>query len=212
MDDNGNGTGNEKADGVLSRNYTIGAGIMLAGDDPIIGSVSPAQTLSGETSATLWAKDVTSTNTISKVWAVITPPNYSRDPSDPVTDIPTLALSHVGGGRWEGTYSSFSSVGSYEIAVHSMDQDGNVSLPFQTTVSKSVVLEPCPECTGDPLVLTNVTFASGTACECSAATSITIGSGVTIESGANITFKAPTVKMQSGLHAENGAVVRIKQQ
>ena len=128
MDDNGNGTGNEKADGVLARNYTIGAGIMLAGDDPIIGSVSPAQTLSGESSATLWAKDVTTTNTISNVWAVITPPGYTSDPSNPVTDLPVLALSHTGGGRYEGIYSGFSSEGTYEVAVHAIDQDGNVSV------------------------------------------------------------------------------------
>ena len=212
MDDNGNGTGNEKADGVLARNYTIGAGIMLAGDDPIIGSASPAQTLSGEMSATIWAKDVTTTNTISNVWAVITPPGYTSDPSNPVTDLPTLALSHTGGGRYEGIYSGFSSEGTYEVAVHAIDQDGNVSLPFQTTVSKSVVLEQCTQCTGDQVNLTGVTFESGTSCECSAATSITIGSGVTIKSGATITFKAPTVKIQSGFKAEEGATVNIKQQ
>jgi len=142
----------------------------------------------------------------------MTPPGYSSDPSSPVTDLPTVALSHVGGGRYEGTYNSFSSVGSYEIAVHAMDQDGNVSLPVGTTVFQTAILAPCPECTGDPVVLTNVTFASGTNCECSAATSITIGSGVTIKSGANITFKAPTVKLQSGFHAENGSTVNIKQQ
>ena len=97
IDDNGNGMGNEKDDGHLARNYTIGAGIMLGGDDPIIGSVSPAQTLAGETSATLWAKDVTSTGTIDKVWAVITPPDYTGGSSDkPVSDLPTINLTTVG--------------------------------------------------------------------------------------------------------------------
>jgi hypothetical protein len=62
------------------------------------------------------------------------------------------------------------------------------------------------------VVLTNVTFNSGTVCECSDAVSITLGSGVTIKNGANITFKAPTVNIQSGFHAENGSVVNIKQQ
>ena len=316
MDDNGNGTGNEKADGVLARNYTIGAGIMLAGDDPIIGSVSPAQTLSGETSATLWAKDVTSTNTISKVWAVITPPGYSSDPSNPVTDLPTLALTHVSGGRYEETYGSFSSVGTYEIAVYAMDQDGNVSVHKKTTLtqtegttsaptalttsatsvtytsvtltgkvnpngsSATVAFEygttsnygniitatpnpltgtnaqvisavlgglnrgtpyhfrakatnitgtsyggdqtfatysrpslpSCQECAGDPVVLTDVTFSSDTNCECSATTYITIGTDVTIKSGATVTFKAPTVKIQSGFNAENGSTINIRQE
>ena len=48
-------------------------------------------------------------------------------------------------------------------------------------------------------------------CECTAATSITIGTGVTIKNGAAVTFKSPIVKLQSGFHAENGAVVNIKQ-
>ncbi|MBL7172195.1 MAG: hypothetical protein ISS68_05105 [Desulfobacteraceae bacterium] len=51
-----------------------------------------------------------------------------------------------------------------------------------------------------------------TNCECRTATSITIGSGMTIKSGANVIFKAPTVKIQSGFHAEEGPTVRIKQE
>jgi len=70
----------------------------------------------------------------------------------------------------------------------------------------------CTECSSSPVELTNVTFTSGTICECSDDTSITIGNEVIIKSGANITFKAPTVKVQSGFHAETGAVVNIRQQ
>ena len=80
MDDKRNGTGNEKADGILARNYTI-----------------------------------------SKVWTVITPHGYSSDPGSPVTNLPTLSLSPVGGGRWEGTYNGFSSGGTYEVAIHAVD-------------------------------------------------------------------------------------------
>jgi len=80
-------------------------------------------------------------------------------------------------------------------------------------LSRKVFLRAaCPECSGSPVELTNVTFTSGTTCECSDDTSITIGSGVIIKNGANITFKAPTVKIQSGFHAEQGAVVNMKQQ
>ena len=135
LDDTGNGIGNEKADGQLARNYTIGAGIMLAGDDPIIGSVSPVQTLSGETSATIWAKDVTSTGTIDKVWAVITPPNYLSGSNSPVTDLPTLDLTSLGNNQYEGTYADFTLSGTYNIAVFAMDTKGTLSLPIQTTVT-----------------------------------------------------------------------------
>ncbi|RKZ90588.1 MAG: hypothetical protein DRQ40_10825, partial [Gammaproteobacteria bacterium] len=52
-DDNGNGIGNEKIDGLIARYYTLGAGIMLAGDDPLIGSISPQQTIVEGGSATI---------------------------------------------------------------------------------------------------------------------------------------------------------------
>jgi hypothetical protein len=139
LDDNGNGVGNEKLDGQLARNYTIGVGIILAGDDPVIGSISPEQTLHGETSATIWVEGVTTTGTIDKVWAVITPPGYGTgSPSDPVTDSPTVTLSPVGNGRYEETYSSFITFGTYEIAVYAMDTDGNISLPMSTKVFQEV--------------------------------------------------------------------------
>ena len=77
---------------------------------------------------------------------------------------------------------------------------------------KVLLITPCTECSGDPVVLTTVTFASGTSCECTANTSITIGSGVTIKSGANITFRAPTVNILSGFNAENGSIVNIRQE
>ena len=73
-------------------------------------------------------------------------------------------------------------------------------------------LPACSQCSDDPVALLNVTFPSGTACECSATTSITIGTGVTIKNGATVIFKAPTVKLQSGFHAEEGSVVNIRQE
>jgi sugar lactone lactonase YvrE len=139
LDDNGNGIGNEKLDGQLARNYTIGVGIILAGDDPVIGSISPEQTLHGQTSATIWVEGVTTTGSIDKVWAVITPPGYGTgSPSDPVTDSPTVTLAPVGNGRYEGTYSSFTTFGTYDMAVYAMDTDGNISLPKETRVSQAV--------------------------------------------------------------------------
>ncbi len=75
-------------------------------------------------------------------------------------------------------------------------------------------LPTCPECSGVEVdrVLENKTFASGTPCECTATASITIGEEVTVQSGANVTFKAPKINLQSGFHAEDGAVVNMKQE
>lgn len=68
----------------------------------------------------------------------------------------------------------------------------------------------CPDCPADG-VITYVTYSSGTTCSCTNARSITVGAGVTIESGATVTFTAPTVRLQPGFHAVNGANLTINQ-
>ena len=70
----------------------------------------------------------------------------------------------------------------------------------------------CKECTEDPLVLKDVIFKAGTYCTCEAATSITIGSDVTVESGANIIFRSKKVTVKPGASFENGSAVKIIQQ
>jgi len=137
IDGNGNGIPNEKVDGYLPRSYTLGVGIMLAGDDPLIGSVSPGQTLSGDTSATIWA-EVTTTGAISRVWAVITPPNHQQT-DRAVIDLPSIDLVYNNvSGRHEGTYESFGEYGSYHIVVYASDAEGNISLPLTTAVAQTV--------------------------------------------------------------------------
>ncbi len=137
LDDNGNGTGNEKEDGIKAMSYTIGAGIMLAGDDPVIGSIMPAETLTGQASATIWAEDVTTTGNIENVWAVINPPGY-----DPITScndvpaIPKIPLSPVENNRYEGADNIFANFGTYEVIVYAMDDEGNMAAPLETTVQQ----------------------------------------------------------------------------
>lgn len=70
----------------------------------------------------------------------------------------------------------------------------------------------CPACSGNAPVLTNMTFPSGTTCECVGNTSMTIGTGVIVQSGATVTFKAPIVYVNPGFHGENGSTISIKQQ
>jgi hypothetical protein len=137
LDDNGNGIGNEKLDGQLAQYYTIGVGIMLAADDPMIGSVVPDQTLREGNSATIWVDGVATTGSIRRVWAVMTPPGFqSKRANMAVTDMPTAELTSAGGGRYEGSYGGFSEPGTYEIAVYAMDDEGNVSIPKKTRIQK----------------------------------------------------------------------------
>jgi len=80
-------------------------------------------------------------------------------------------------------------------------------------VTKKVsLMSECPECTASPVDLTNVTFEPGRTCACSDNTSITLGSGVSVEDGANITFKAPKINLKPGFKAKSGSVVKMQQQ
>ncbi|MCP4579624.1 MAG: hypothetical protein GY846_25410 [Deltaproteobacteria bacterium] len=73
------------------------------------------------------------------------------------------------------------------------------------------IFAQCPDCSEDTVVLKNITFASNTTCECVGAQFIIIGTGVVVEPGAIVTFKAPLVKGQDGFHAPNSATVYIRQ-
>jgi hypothetical protein len=67
----------------------------------------------------------------------------------------------------------------------------------------------CPECSEQMVVLQDLIFPSGIICECTAQTSITIGPGVSVKSGASLTLKAPQIKVRSGFSAEEGAAVKM---
>ncbi|MBI2431274.1 MAG: carboxypeptidase regulatory-like domain-containing protein [Candidatus Hydrogenedentes bacterium] len=133
--DTGNGIGNEKLDGVLARSHVIGAGIQLAGDDPVIGDAgtTPASLSSG-TTATVWADDVTTTGAIDFVTATIMPPGGGS----PVQ----VALANVGGGRYEAAYNRFTHYGDYQISVVAVDTEGGTSLPAERSLTQQLGADP----------------------------------------------------------------------
>jgi hypothetical protein len=137
LDDNGDGVYNTKTDGMLARNYMIGCGILLAGDDPLVGSACPAQTLHGETSATISVNDVTTTGRIDRVVGVLT--SYpSGGKAGPEGDAPYLVLHPVGGNRYETTDNIYFAAGTYEFSIYAIDAEGNVSLPASTTMTQEM--------------------------------------------------------------------------
>ncbi|MDQ1336313.1 MAG: hypothetical protein QG552_3263, partial [Thermodesulfobacteriota bacterium] len=77
-------------------------------------------------------------------------------------------------------------------------------------VTKANTIPPCPGCSGDAASLANVTFPSGTECECAGAISVTVGPNVLIESGARINFVSPKIIYQPGVDVKEGAVVRTR--
>ncbi len=112
-------------------------------------------------------------------------------------------------GLPEGTYN----LRPVEQGFQSNPSDMNITVPTSKTGLIFVMSDgpiQCAECNGEKVTLTNVTFSPGVNCECSAATSITFETNVTIEDGANITFKAPIVRVKSKFNAKKGSVVNIK--
>ena len=71
--------------------------------------------------------------------------------------------------------------------------------------------DDCPECYGVNLEVKNITFNAGTTCECKGEESLTIGPNVNIKKGAKVVFKSPKINVTSGVHAEEGSTVEMKQ-
>ncbi len=144
LDDNGNGVGNENADGQVAQFYYLGAGIVLAGDDPVIGDATSGNTiLNGTTSVQFYADGVTTTGTISMVWASIVPPNVTVGECAPVMPLLSLTDDDLD-GRYVGTYTGFTKAGEYAISIYAMDSNGNVSVPWESTVTQNVASDSTP--------------------------------------------------------------------
>jgi sugar lactone lactonase YvrE len=144
LDDNGNGTSNEKTDGAIAQTTRLGVAAILAGNDPVIGTVSPATNLSGSLSAELWAEPVTSTTSIDRVWAVIAPPGLSAANADieALTDLPVVELVGAKDGRFEGSFDGFDERGDYFISIFARDADGSIGRPSNTSVFQAVGEDP----------------------------------------------------------------------
>jgi len=131
IDADGNGVPGEKADSAIAATIRIGDGIATGADFPLIGSVSPPQTLTDKTSALIYAENVIDADGIKKVWAAITPPKniicYSA--GIPITSLPTTELIPVGSNRYEATYTGFTAKGTYKIAIFATDTKDFTSIP-----------------------------------------------------------------------------------
>jgi sugar lactone lactonase YvrE len=141
LDDDGNGIGNQESDGDLSSRYRIGSGLLIAGDSPTFGDITAPSTLSGTTTGTITVQSMTSTNAISLVVAVITPPGYFNS-ADPAPTKPVVqALVRLAGPRYRLVFEDFSIQGEYQVALYAIDDRGQVSPPAQISVVQSAGAE-----------------------------------------------------------------------
>ena len=71
---------------------------------------------------------------------------------------------------------------------------------------------PCPDCSGDERLVENITFQANSTCTCTGTTSLTLGEGIVVESGASVTFQAPLVRVTPGYNFKpvEGSSVEIR--
>jgi hypothetical protein len=136
LDANGDGLVDETDDAI--EGVSICRGFVPASDIPFINMEPESRTLQGETTLTIQASSFIDINGISKVWAIITPPDYDPGFLDtPVTDFPTIELTDPeGDNTYVGDYS-FTSYGTYDVTIYAMDTNENISLPVYITVYQS---------------------------------------------------------------------------
>jgi hypothetical protein len=136
LDSNGNGIANEKQDKIIAAEIIIGRGMVAAAAPPKIQAFPEDHVLDGTTSVLIWADDINSLDPISRVWAIITPPDYHQGNVDiPITDLTIVEMTDPDhDGRYEATYNGFTLHGVYRVMICAMDKQGIMSQPRRFNV------------------------------------------------------------------------------
>lgn len=142
LDDDGDGLYLPEKEGKRIRGKRLGAGPIAGADRPRIGQAPANISLSGsQTTATLWATDISSPYRIDKVWATLTPPDKvsqsRRNPEDPVLDLPEVELTwSIPRQRYEATTDTFTQSGAWTAHIYARDVWGGVSVPKQVFINQ----------------------------------------------------------------------------
>lgn len=140
MDDNNDGYFDKDSDGLHASEISIGPSFSVGYDMPTIGDITPNKKIKGDEVVTLWAKDLSSQNAISRVWCVIVPPVHSiGDYQDnPIIDLPEVDLTYnEGEQKYEADFQGFTEPGTYSIVFFAEDIWGGVSFPKQSYITQS---------------------------------------------------------------------------
>jgi len=131
LDADGDGIGNEKKDGLITRDLTIGNDKVTASTRPKILLQQACFLLNNQTSQTMITKDIISSHPIQKVWAVISPPvQQSVATGTPILSLPEIEMNEtLKKGQFSGTYSDFTENGVYTVSIYARHDKGAISLP-----------------------------------------------------------------------------------
>ncbi len=123
--------------------FSIGPGILLAGDEPVMDSAGAEVTgyhANGDPqNLRLWVRDVSTTGTLhatDPVWAMVIPPDLDGlGGVEPTPVKVVLAETPAGSGDYEAAHV-LTGPGSYNITFYAKDSKDGVSLPLSTTVTR----------------------------------------------------------------------------
>ncbi|MGD9732351.1 MAG: C13 family peptidase [Desulfamplus sp.] len=145
LDGNGDGVTNQAADHSEALDITICRGRSVKREPPRIGGVCPDKTLDGNTLSAIWVDNVTFTNKLDRIFAIIEPPGVDALPADiPITDLPSVELSAIKDsngnptGKYEALYNDFTLKGTYKIAVYAVDKEEIYSNPARTNIIQNI--------------------------------------------------------------------------
>jgi len=126
---------------------------------------------------------------------------------------PTVSSSHTSDGTGSGHFASnitgLSRGATYHVRAYATNSAGKTGYGEDRSFT-TLSTPPCPDCSGNAVVIKNVTFYAGTECECVGTTSITVGPGVTFEKGCRVTLKSRKISFHPDVHVERGAVIDTK--
>ena len=158
------------------------------------------------TTSTIPPTTSTSTSTTSTI-----PPTTSTSTSTTSTIPPTTSTSTSTTSTIPPTTSTSTSTTS-TIPPTTSTSTSTTTISTSTTSSTTTTIDPCHNCNGVDVILQGVTFSGSANCDCIATRSISIGSGVVVEKGAKIRFRAPKVIIHPKFNAKTGSEVSIRQE
>ncbi len=140
LDDNGNGSPNEAADGDVASGRGL-ANFSFSGERPpvIEWVLPPADIQDGQGALRAQIRDDGDASQL-KVWAIVYPPSFERpepgaDGTLPDLNLPPLSLSDTDqDGEFVGLYEDFTESGTYQALVYAEDAEGNLSQPVSVEI------------------------------------------------------------------------------
>ena len=127
LDDNGNGV-SDLLDGLASSSFSIGSGILLAGDEPLIESLQVNVNLASDFEV-VRVDGVTSTGAIDRVVLTVRQPDG--------TQVEQQLIQQQAGVYSARSLGLCGPTGDYDVAVFAVDDEGLVSPPVSAVVNRA---------------------------------------------------------------------------